>query len=401
MWRLRQICRIKEKIDWKKLRGRLFFIVLYVLLCILAWVSGKNFVEQNKSNITTVVPEATEKQIPRIYEEIKVSRLVLNNKTAELHEGEEFTLTTEVSGDETTAKFISDNPDVVEVSKSGIIKAIACGQANVLVEANGLIKKCVVSVVPIEKTPVISENTKQNISKQIHAKYISLKKPEFTAPISDVYGEYLQYATDLYNALVNRENFYFAFDFITREEALLFRDMVNQNMLPTGVCLYESVAHGYDRMEDGTFVEYHRMIYDKSWIDSKNVDIYTALEAPYIACVSAGLSNQLTETESVRKIVNWISSHMTYEHNNGDAYVGFVTGRGQCHTYAEMFRAMCNVANIKCEYIRGNAEGNHAWNKVFADGNWYFVDSTWYDSTGNNKYILASNLWNSHTITEQ
>ena len=73
MWRLRQICRIKEKIDWKKLRGRLFFIVLYVLLCILAWVSGKNFVEQNKSNITTVVPEATEKQIPRIYEEIKVS----------------------------------------------------------------------------------------------------------------------------------------------------------------------------------------------------------------------------------------------------------------------------------------------------------------------------------------
>lgn len=401
MLKLLRIYRIKDDINWGKLRTWLFFLLFFVILCFMSWISGKDFVEQNKSESAVNVSEIIEKKVNRVYEDVKVSRLILNNQSTELHMGEEFELITEVFGDEKIATFVSDNTSVVGVSESGIIKAVGCGQANVIVEANGLIKKCVVSVVPVEEEPVISilEKSKNNNTKKYVQ--ITLNKPEFRLPTSDVYGEYLQYATDLYTSIVNKEDFYFAFDFTSREEALIFRDMVNNNMLPTGVCLFESLAHGYDRLEDGTFVEYYRMVYDKSWINSKNVDVYKALENPYNACINAGLINGISETDAVKKISNWIANHMVYEHNNGDSYVGFTTGKGQCHTYAEMFRAMCYVANIKCEYVKGNTGENHAWNKVYVDGNWYYVDTTWYDSTNNDKYILAPELWDSHSIIQE
>lgn len=398
MWIFHRIDRIVSDTDWKKVAKYLFFFLVFATICYMAWLSGKDFSEQNKVKDTDTVSEIVENETNHICKDIKVSRLVLNKQTAELYAGEEIELIPEIFGDESSAKFTSDNIYVAEVSESGIVKAISCGQANVVVEANGLIKKCVVSVMPVEKEPVVSilEKSENNNTKKYVP--ITLNKPEFGLPTGDVYGEYLQYATNLYTSIINKEDFYFAFDFTSREEALIFRDMINNNMLPTGVCLFESLAHEYDRLEDGTFVEYYRMVYDKSWINSKNVDIYKALENPYNACVDAGLTQGMSETEAVKKIAKWIANHMVYEHNNGDSYVGFTTGKGQCHTYAEMFRAMCYVANIKCEYVKGNTGENHAWNKVCVDGNWYYVDTTWYDSTNNNKYILAPELWDSHSI---
>ena len=57
-----------------------------------------------------------------------------------------------------------------------------------------------------------------------------------------------------------------------------------------------------------------------------------------------------------------------------------------CTGYAKAFQYLCNQMNIPCTFISGTANNNivnegHAWNLVKADGDWYFVDVTWGDSS--------------------
>jgi transglutaminase/protease-like cytokinesis protein 3 len=118
------------------------------------------------------------------------------------------------------------------------------------------------------------------------------------------------------------------------------------------------------------------------------------------AVKKAGLSDGMGRTEAINRIIKWIAKHMTYVVNGGDAYVGFTTGQGQCMTYAMMFDEMCNTVGIECEYITGTAGGYHAWNKVKLNGKWYWVDVTWYDSTGDSKYCLSETLWSSHVVEQ-
>ena len=71
--------------------------------------------------------------------------------------------------------------------------------------------------------------------------------------------------------------------------------------------------------------------------------------------------------------------------------------RGICEGYATLFYELCKASNIKCEMIAGYADSdekevaqrkqsntfasNHAWNKVFVNNEWLYIDVTW-ASTG-------------------
>lgn len=55
------------------------------------------------------------------------------------------------------------------------------------------------------------------------------------------------------------------------------------------------------------------------------------------------------------------------------------SGYGICQDYAELFQAMCIRLGIPCEIVVGNAGGPHAWNKVYVDGKWLYMDCTWDD----------------------
>lgn len=63
------------------------------------------------------------------------------------------------------------------------------------------------------------------------------------------------------------------------------------------------------------------------------------------------------------------------------AYGAIVDGKAQCEGYAFALAYLCSEAGIPNHVVRGSSsEGaTHAWNKVFADGNWYNVDCTWDD----------------------
>jgi hypothetical protein len=67
-----------------------------------------------------------------------------------------------------------------------------------------------------------------------------------------------------------------------------------------------------------------------------------------------------------------------------------VAGKGKavCSGYSLLFKKLCDLAGVRCEVVPGavrtkyyqlgnNAPEDHAWNAVYLDSNWYFIDATW------------------------
>ena len=53
---------------------------------------------------------------------------------------------------------------------------------------------------------------------------------------------------------------------------------------------------------------------------------------------------------------------------------------GICQNYAELFQTMCTRAGIPCIIVTGVGSGDsHAWNMVYVDGQWLYVDCTFDD----------------------
>lgn len=63
---------------------------------------------------------------------------------------------------------------------------------------------------------------------------------------------------------------------------------------------------------------------------------------------------------------------------------------GVCQDYSELFQDMCLRAGIPCEFILGQPD--HAWNRVYIDGTWSYVDCTWDDPIGG-KPVLRHNYF--------
>ena len=63
--------------------------------------------------------------------------------------------------------------------------------------------------------------------------------------------------------------------------------------------------------------------------------------------------------------------------------------RGVCGDYSLLFLHLCLRASIPCVYEAGNPFIlNHAWNSVYLNGQWLFVDTTW-DDKDNGKVLYT------------
>ena len=72
--------------------------------------------------------------------------------------------------------------------------------------------------------------------------------------------------------------------------------------------------------------------------------------------------------------------------NEQNAYGALVDGRAVCEGYSRAFQLLCSEMGITCVSVNGTAEdesddgdGNHIWNAVQLDDEWYYVDVTWND----------------------
>jgi hypothetical protein len=103
------------------------------------------------------------------------------------------------------------------------------------------------------------------------------------------------------------------------------------------------------------------------------------------------------ETEKARAIYTWVSGYLQYDHLaerkgqriNQNLRDILDRQRGLCMDYALLYQAICRYAGLQCEKVDGYAaprlaegrqvpeKADHAWNAVWADGQWRLLDVTW------------------------
>ncbi|MBL7884471.1 MAG: hypothetical protein JNL69_10415 [Bacteroidia bacterium] len=124
-----------------------------------------------------------------------------------------------------------------------------------------------------------------------------------------------------------------------------------------------------------------------------------------------------TEEEKVRAIFCWITANIAYdtkEYHIKNKKVGSVSykrslskqekaekweevyykyaskvlrkNKGVCEGYATLFYELCKYNNITCEVVLGKVKkerngkiryAGHAWNKVYFNEQWFYIDATW------------------------
>ena len=75
------------------------------------------------------------------------------------------------------------------------------------------------------------------------------------------------------------------------------------------------------------------------------------------------------------------------------AYGALVEGKAVCDGYSKAFQLLCSYAGIESTIVFGESRSqSHAWNLIWLEGNPYYNDTTWDDSSG--WYLLNKNLKN-------
>jgi transglutaminase/protease-like cytokinesis protein 3 len=122
------------------------------------------------------------------------------------------------------------------------------------------------------------------------------------------------------------------------------------------------------------------------------------------------LSTTLSDRDKITVIQKYLNA--TYSGKlSDDTYDGlisqvFLKGAGGCSSYATFFCFVCDCINIEVFYCGGGADigdgvVGHAWNKVKADGKWYYIDTSWNAALNCFDYFLSETLWTGHLFEEE
>lgn len=130
---------------------------------------------------------------------------------------------------------------------------------------------------------------------------------------------------------------------------------------------------------------------DPAGLSEYDKEIYSAAEEILGEIITDGM----TDLEKETAVYTWLTENVDYDWSHmdimaettRDAYVpygGLVNQSAVCLGYATSFQLLMDTAGIECVTVVGAAfhsTGDHAWNMVKLDGNWYCVDPTW-DANG-------------------
>lgn len=120
----------------------------------------------------------------------------------------------------------------------------------------------------------------------------------------------------------------------------------------------------------------------KLQIDSRYKKLYTKLD-PILAKI---IKKGMTDKEKVKVIHDYVVNNITYdskytnEETLENLMISIDKGRGVCGDYSLFFLQLCLRANIPCQYEAEIFFMQHAWNTVYINGKWLFVDTTWDDA---------------------
>jgi len=131
---------------------------------------------------------------------------------------------------------------------------------------------------------------------------------------------------------------------------------------------------------------------DKDYSELDTLAKYTKRKRMKVDELTDVLTKGLTTPEDkARVIYSWIAYHIEYkeEKYGTDPEKILKRGYGVCEGYSALFDAMCARAGVTTSVVTGYSKTktseigkkyvkpDHAWNAVYIDSNWYFVDATW------------------------
>ena len=114
----------------------------------------------------------------------------------------------------------------------------------------------------------------------------------------------------------------------------------------------------------------------------------------YIACcqvIESRIMDGMSDYEKEWAIYSWLVNSVKYDYTHQDPskttpkdsyrpYGALVLGKAICLGYATTFQLLMDMLDIECITVVGAAfdsSGDHAWNMVKLNGQWYCVDATW------------------------
>ena len=139
---------------------------------------------------------------------------------------------------------------------------------------------------------------------------------------------------------------------------------------------------------------------DPSSLSGDDRAIYDAAEA----VLAEIMREDMTEVEKEVAAYGWLVNNVDYDWTHQDAlaetdrrsygpYGGLVNRAAVCLGYAASFQLLMDMSGVECITVVGaafNSTGDHAWNMVKLDGEWYCVDVTWDDPITSSPFPLPA-----------
>lgn len=144
----------------------------------------------------------------------------------------------------------------------------------------------------------------------------------------------------------------------------------------------------------------------KTW--DQSLGVMTEKEAEEIKTFleTTVIKDEKDDYQKAKKIYEWITKNIKYatlqDQNIGlRPYDVFKYKVAVCGGYSNLYKAMLNLAGIPAILVTGDTTaGAHAWNLVYADGKWFFSDSTWGSADAKNFDYGLEMFSKSHTSVD-
>ncbi len=120
-------------------------------------------------------------------------------------------------------------------------------------------------------------------------------------------------------------------------------------------------------------------------------DFYIADDSSHTSLVEkitqvAAACKASTPWQTALNLHDWLINHAYYDQSQ--TYYGadiLLRGTGTGDAYAKAYLLLCRAAGINAARITGKSASTgagHAWNAIYVDGAWYYVDACWDDPEG-------------------
>ena len=245
--------------------------------------------------------------------------------------------------------------------------------------------KSILATLIIIISPLITNHTAYGYPRGVSMQeYRAVEKDDFYT--NKLTQEVKDKARKIKKDIFNKGNSYISYEYKTQAERKLYLQALF--VLEASYFYYEYMPYSETKNSTGESGSIYintskaRLIYNRNAYVRKEITKITK---------KLKINRWTSERLAVKKINNYICDNYDYDYKtkNRTAYDILKNKTGVCSAYSELFRILCNYYGLQVEDIIGN-NGSHEWNRVKVYGKWRYIDVTWNDELGSNKYLNLS-----------